>query len=63
MDQEPVYSSHHPVQPAAPEEEGDKGKKTTKKGASVRAGKVKERQGERGEGRKEREGGRKEAGA
>lgn len=58
MDPEPVFSFHHPVQPATPERKGTKGR-GRQKGASVTAGKVKERQGEGGEGRKEREGGRR----
>lgn len=57
-----VCSYHHQVQPATPVRKETKGR-GRHKGASVTAGKVKERQGEGGEGRKEGKGGRKEAGA
>lgn len=52
---------HHPVQPATPERKETKKRGGGRKDASAKAGTVRERQGEGGEGRKEGKGGRKEA--
>lgn len=58
VDRQLVNSFHHPVQPAAAQRREAKGG-GRQKGAAVKAGKVRQRQGEGGEGRKEREGGRR----